>query len=158
MRCTLKKERIKSMKIEIRLAVESDSEALAKIGWEDMGYAEATVELVREKLRKALAKDYERVFVAVCDENIAGFVHAQQYDVLYYPTMINILGLAVSGEYRRLGLATKLMAAVEDWAKETGVKEIRLNSGMGRKGAHEFYRQNGFTDEKEQMRFLKTLE
>lgn len=145
------------MNIAIRLAVESDYEALAQIGREDMGYAEATAELTKEKLRKALAKEYERVFVAVCGEKVVGFVHAQQYDVLYYPTMINILGLAVSGAYRRQGLATKLMAAVEDWARETGVKEIRLNSGITRKGAHDFYRQNGFDDEKEQMRFLKTL-
>ena len=146
------------MKIEIRLAKESDDEALAKIGREDMGYAEATAELTKEKLHKALAKDYERVFVAVCEGAVVGFVHAEQYDVLYYPTMINILGLAVSGAYRRLGLATKLMAAVEDWARETGVKEIRLNSGITRRGAHDFYRQNGFDDEKEQLRFLKTLE
>ena len=67
-----------------------------------MGYAESTVDLVREKLKNALQK--------------------------------------------------------EDWARETGIKEIRLNSGMARKGAHEFYRRMGFTDEKEQMRFLKTLE
>lgn len=145
------------MKIEIRRAAETDYAAIAKIGREDMGYAESEEALVREKLEKALQKDYERVFVAVCDGTVAGFVHAEQYDVLYYPTMINILGLAVSGEYRRLGLGTKLMAAVEDWARETGVRELRLNSGMTRKGAHEFYRRNGFDDEKEQMRFLKTL-
>ena len=88
-----------NVKIEIRRAVGSDYEALAKIGREDMGYAESTAELTKEKLHRALAKDYERVFVAVCDETVAGFVHAEQYDVLYYPTMINILGLAVSGAY-----------------------------------------------------------
>ena len=151
------KERL-IVNVEIRTAVEADYEALARIGREDMGYPESTEALVREKLRKALAKDDERVYVAVLDGNAAGFVHAEQYDVLYYPTMINILGLAVSGEYRRLGIATKLMDAVEGWARESGVWEIRLNSGMTRKGAHEFYRRNGFTDEKEQMRFLKTLE
>ncbi len=34
---------------------------------------------------------------------------------------------------------------------------VHLNSGMSRTGAHEFYRANGFTDEKDQKRFLKTL-
>ena len=145
------------MKIEIRQAVEADYEALAKIGREDMGYVESTDELVREKLPKVLSKDYERVFVAVCDGTVAGFVHAEQYELLYYPALVNILGLAVSGEFRRLGLAAKLMAAVEDWARACGIGEIRLNSGITRTGAHEFYRKNGFDDEKEQKRFLKTL-
>ena len=59
--------------------------------------------------------------------------------------------------YRRLGVASKLMTAVEDWTRENGIREIRLNSGITRTGAHEFYRKNGFDDEKEQKRFLKTL-
>lgn len=145
------------MKIKIRQAVQTDYEAIAKIGREDMGYTESTVELVREKLPKILEKNDERVFVAVCDGAVAGFVHAEQYELLYYPAMVNILGLAVSGEYRRLGLATKLMAAVEDWTRACGIAEIRLNSGITRTGAHEFYRKNGFDNEKEQKRFLKTL-
>lgn len=142
----------------VRWAAEPDAPALAKIGREDMGYAESTEALVREKLKNALQKDDERIFVAECGGQVVGFVHAERYDVLYYPTMVNILGLAVSGEYRRRGMAAMLMQKVEDWARENGVKEIRLNSGMTRKGAHEFYRRMGFTDEKEQMRFLKTLE
>ena len=146
------------MNVEIRKAVPSDFMAIAKIGREEMGYKESEDALVEKMLPKVLEKDYERVFVAVCDGAVAGFVHAEQYELLYYPAMVNILGLAVSSAYRRLGLASKLMAAVEDWSKACGIREIRLNSGMTRKGAHEFYRKIGFDDEKEQMRFLKTLE
>lgn len=145
------------MNIEIRKAAVSDFAAIAQIGREEMGYKESEDALVEKILPKVLEKDYERVFVAVCDGAVAGFVHAEQYELLYYPAMVNILGLAVSGEYRCLGLATKLMEAVEDWARECEIREIRLNSGITRKGAHEFYRKNGFDDEKEQMRFLKTL-
>ena len=146
------------MNIEIRKAVASDFAAIAQIGREEMGYKESEDALVEKILPKVLGKDYERVFVAVCDGAVAGFVHAEQYELLYYPAMVNILGLAVCSTYRRLGLATKLMAAVEDWARECDIREIRLSSGITRKGAHEFYRKNGFDDEKEQMRFLKTLE
>jgi GNAT superfamily N-acetyltransferase len=139
------------------LAVEADSAALAEIGRDDMGYTESTAELVQSKLKNTLKKEDERVLVAVCGETVVGFIHAEQYDVLYYPTMVNILGLAVRVPYRRFGIATKLLAAVEDWARTIDVKEIRLNSGITRLGAHEFYRRNGFTDEKEQKRFLKIL-
>lgn len=145
------------MTVIIRRAAETDAAAIAKLGREAMGYAESTDELVRGKLPKVLEKDYERVFVAECDGEVAGFVHAERYEVLYYPAMVNILGLAVDAAYRRLGVASKLMTAVEDWARENGIREIRLNSGITRTGAHEFYRKNGFDDEKEQKRFLKTL-
>lgn len=145
------------MDVLIRNAVESDFAALAKLGREAMGYEESMDELVHEKLLKILQKDYERVFVAECDGAVAGFVHAEQYELLYYPAMVNILGLAVGDGYRRQGIAAKLMEAVEDWAKDSGIKEIRLNSGITRTGAHGFYRCIGFDDEKEQMRFLKTL-
>lgn len=145
------------MIIEIRPAVESDFEAIARISRNDLGY-DCAPELVQEKLCRVLTTSRERVFVAVCDGVTAGYIHAEDYDVLYFPTMKNILGLAVASEYRRLGLGTKLMQAVENWARETGVYHIRLNSGMTRKGAHDFYRRNGFSDEKEQMRFMKTLD
>ena len=147
-----------AMPVEIRPALETDYSAIAKIGREAMGYEESTDGLVQINLRKALQKDDECVFVAVCGEEIAGFIHAELYELLYYPAMVNILGLAVSEEYRRLGAGTKLLAAAEAWAKAHGVDAIRLNSGITRKNAHDFYRRNGFADEKEQKRFLKILE
>ena len=145
------------MNVLIRCAVETDFAALAKLGREAMGYEESTEALVREKLQKVLKKDYERVYVAEYGGEVVGFVHAEEYEVLYYPAMVNILGLAVDETFRRLGIAAKLMAAVEDWAGKNGIKEIRLNSGISRTDAHRFYRKNGFDDEKEQKRFLKIL-
>lgn len=144
-------------KVIIRIAVESDFASLAKLGCEAMGYEESTEELVHEKLLKILKKDYERVFVAECGGTVVGFVHAQLYELLYYPAMVNILGLAVDAAYRRQGIAEKLMQSVEIWARENGIREVRLNSGITRVRAHEFYRKTGFSDEKEQKRFLKIL-
>lgn len=145
------------MGTEIRIAVEADYEAIARISRDDLGY-DCAPALVREKLRRALQSERERVFVAVCGGEVAGYIHAEDYDVLYFETMKNILGLAVAANHRRKGIGTKLLGAVEDWARETGVGQIRLNSGITRRGAHAFYRANGYTDEKEQKRFIKTLE
>lgn len=145
------------MGTEIRIAVEADYETIARISRDDLGY-DCAPALVREKLRRALQSERERVFVAVCGGEVAGYIHAEDYDVLYFETMKNILGLAVAANHRRKGIGTKLLGAVEDWARETGVRQIRLNSGITRRGAHAFYRANGYTDEKEQKRFIKTLE
>ena len=87
-----------------------------------------------------------------------GYVHAELYILLYFESMVNILGLAVSNECRRQGAGKALIKQVEEWAKEKGVKEIRLNSGGTRKEAHEFYRAIGFDDEKVQVRFVKEVE
>ena len=43
------------------------------------------------------------------------------------------------------------------WAKENGIKKVRLNSGFSRKDAHIFYRSIGYNNEKEQIRFMKEL-
>lgn len=71
--------------------------------------------------------------------------------------MANVLGLAVSEEYRNQGLGRALLTAAEEWAKGKNIFEMRLNSGAKRKEAHCFYRNLGYTDEKEQIRFIKKL-
>ena len=144
------------MVVIVRHAKLSDAPQLVKLFCEDLGYA-CTEALVRAQLERALQTDRERVFVAEQEGRAVGVLHAEDYNVLYCETMKNVLGLAVAGDCRRMGIGTKLLRALEDWARETGVKTIRLNSGMSRTGAHEFYRANGFTGEKDQKRFLKTL-
>ena len=91
------------------------------------------------------------------DGRIIAYVHAERYKTLYFEELVNLLGLAVAKDYRRQGVATELMNQVEHWTKDNGIKMIRLNSGSSRKEAHEFYRKLGFDNEKEQIRFMKSL-
>ena len=73
-----------------------------------------------------------------------------------------ILGLALSGIgamyvsknfIKRLRRLTTTMNEI----KEKGINKVRVNSGFSRKEAHEFYRSLGYNNEKEQIRFLKSL-
>lgn len=84
-------------------------------------------------------------------------MHAQVYKTLYFDELVNFLGLAVSKEYRKHKIGTKLIKTVENWALSIGINKIRVNSGYSRKEAHEFYRKLGYKNEKEQIRFLKEL-
>ena len=84
-----------------------------------------------------------------------GYVHANDYDVIYAPPMKNIMGIAVSNRFRKEGVGRALLAAVEAWARETGAWGIRLVSGAERTGAHEFYRHCGYSGEKRQVNFKK---
>ena len=139
----------------IREAKVTDAAAICRISSKDLGY-DCEEAFVKERLSN-LNEGREVVFVAEIDGKVAGYVHAEIYNLLYFESMVNILGLAVSSDCRRQGAGKALMQQVETWAGENGIKEIRLNSGGVRKEAHEFYRAIGFDDEKVQIRFLKEV-
>lgn len=141
--------------IIIRQAEIEDYKDICKICCDDLGY-NCSEELVKERL-KGLDKNSERVLVAVYNSEVVGYLHAQIYKTLYFEELINFLGLAVSKEYRNKKIGTRLVNEIENWAKENGIKKIRVNSGFSRKEAHEFYRSLGYNNEKEQIRFLKSL-
>ena len=139
----------------IREAKTSDSRGIQALCTNDLGYP-CGEELVAQRIA-GLDRQRECVFVAEAEGAVVGFVHVERYDLLYHPGMANILGLAVSGPFRRRGTGAQLMLAAEAWAKSRGIGELRLNSGGSRREAHAFYRKLGFDDEKTQLRFLKKL-
>ena len=145
------------MEIQIREANLSDAGAIARLNRESMGYHYPEKETA-EKLRMLLGRKQDKIFVAVIEDTVVGYIHANDYDLLYAPAMKNIMGLAVAQEYRRRGIGKVLMAAVEAWAKENGAKGIRLVSGAARQQAHAFYRDCGFGGGKEQLNFKKDLD
>ncbi len=146
-------------KVKIRQATTSDIPAMNELFRKDLGYEECTMEIV-EKQFAGLDNSREAVFVAEAEDDsshIAGVIHVEKYNVLYFPTMANILGIAVSADYRRQGIGSALLKRAEEWARENGASSMRLNSGESRKQAHEFYRTQGYIDDKKQLRFIKEL-
>lgn len=121
---------------------------------DEMGY-DYPPEATREKLESLILSKSDKIFVAVSENKVIGYVHLNDYDVIYAPHMKNIMGIAVSREYKRMGVGSALLAKAEEWAKETGAKGVRLVSGASREGAHEFYRSRGYSGEKKQINFKK---
>ena len=146
-------------KVKIRQATANDIPAMNELFRKDLGYAECRLEIV-EKQFAELDNSRETVFVAEAEDDsshIAGVIHVEKYNVLYFPTMANILGIAVSADFRRQGIGSALLKRAEEWARENGASSMRLNSGESRKQAHEFYRAQGYIDDKKQLRFIKEL-
>lgn len=141
--------------MNVRKAEINDAYAISKICTDDLGY-KCTVELVSDRLKNIDGKR-ETVYVAEINGTVVGYIHAEIYNTLYYESMINILGIAISSDYRRQGIGRALLSRAEEWAKKQGINIVRLNSGNSRKEAHEFYRAMGYDDEKMQVRFLKKL-
>lgn len=163
--------------VKIRHAAASDIPAMNELFQKDLGYAECTLEIV-EKQFAGLYNSREAVFIAEAESTdasgdshdgspdvtsdarlfpIAGVIHVEKYNVLYFPTMANILGIAVAADFRRQGIGSALLKRAEEWARENGAGSMRLNSGESRKKAHEFYRALGYIDDKKQLRFIKDL-
>ena len=139
----------------IREATIEDAFAICNISCADLGY-DCSCEFVSTRISN-LDKGREKVFVAEVNGIVAGYIHAEKYQTLYFEPMINILGLAVSSEFRRRGIGRMLLKRAEHWANEVGIHIIRLNSGASRKEAHLFYRAMGYNNEKGQIRFIKDI-
>ena len=138
----------------IREAISSDANAIWQLNFTEMGYAfplDATI----DNLSKLLHSPSDKIFVAICDGSVVGYVHANDYDLLYAPHMKNIMGIAVSSPYKRKGIGSALLQYVENWALETGASGIRLVSGATRTDAHAFYRRYGYEAIKEQINLKK---
>ena len=67
-----------------------------------------------------------------------------------------IWDLAIIEEYRRLGIATKLMLRAEEIAKTEDITRIWLFSGFQRQYAHELYRKLGYDEERDKA-FVKQI-
>ena len=89
------------------------------------------------------------------NNQLAGFMHIERYDVLYLENMANILGLAIKKDFSKQGLGKAFLLAAENWAQENGIRLMRLNSGINRTNAHVFYEHPGYVSENEQKRFVK---
>ena len=95
----------------IRLAQPSDAAAVCRLNRECMGY-DYSLRATAQKLQNSLADGRCRIFVAELDGQVVGYVHAQDYDVLYFDHMKNILGIAVDPAFRHQGIGRALLNAV----------------------------------------------
>lgn len=142
------------MDITIRKCILADCEQIVLLNKNEMGY-DFPFDITKRRLEKVLDDKNHKINVAVIDNKVVGYVHANNYDLLYAPHLKNILGIAVSSDYKRMGIGKLLLNSIEKWADETGATGVRLVSGATRLGAHEFYRACGYSKEKKQINFKK---
>lgn len=72
------------MDILIRNCSICDVESIQKLNALEMGYNHSLNE-TQSKLESLLQSDRDRIFVAVVGDEVVGYVHANDYDVLYAP-------------------------------------------------------------------------
>lgn len=113
---------------------------------------------VKKNLARIL-KDVDHEFLLFeLGERVTAFIEAEIYAPVYAEqVMLNVLGLVVDEKNQGQGIGAQLLNALEEKAKAREIKVIRLNSGVQRHEAHQFYEHQGYTSNHSQKRFLKFL-
>ncbi len=140
----------------VREAVPGDADTIAWLNAAAMGY-DYPKEKTAAQLKALLDSGRDKILVAEAEGRVVGYLHLQDYDLLYSDHMKNVMGIAVDPACRRRGIGSALLAAGEDWACSTGASGVRLVSGESRKGAHAFYRSLGYEGSKMQLNLKKAF-
>lgn len=141
--------------VEIREATILDATSIAEISTISLGYQCDSI-LVAKRI-KEMDSGKQKVYVAVKNGIVTGFVHVELYQLLYQEDLVNVLGLAVRKDMQKKGYGKRLMQRVEEWAREMHCGAVRLNSAIQRSDAHEFYMALGYENTKVQKRFVKAI-
>lgn len=99
-----------------------------------------------------------RVWVAVCEQGVVGFLSFHAIPLFHEPGMLGrITAMAIDPAFQRRGVGRALVAAAEAFAVECGCASMEVTSGDRReKDAHVFYQALGY--QSDCRRFLKRLE
>ena len=115
--------------------------------------------IVKNNMSRILNDKKQEFLVFDNGNQVVGFIEAETYDAVYSKEiMFNVLGLVVDAQEQGQGIGAQLLSALEENAKARGINVIRLNSGVQRHEAHQFYEHQGYTCNHSQKRFLKVLE
>lgn len=128
-----------------------DASSIALIARVSLGY-NVTIEKVASNILN-IQNHFTKVFEK--ENRVVGFIQAEVYHTLYSDSGFNILGLAVLPEYQGQGIGSELMDVLEQEKNLKQYNFIRLNSGVERVKAHQFYQHKGYVATKEQKRFIK---
>lgn len=121
----------------------------------DLGY-NCEIEKLDIRIQEMSSRGNYQIFVACDGDKVVGFIGCVSYLAFELENEgMKIIALAVSKEYRRKGIGTKLLKTAEQWAKENNIEVILLNSGLPREDAHTFYESQGYF--KKSYGFIKRI-
>lgn len=143
------------MSTSTRTATINDVEYITELSCQ-LGY-ETTREKTRQRLTEILNHTDNCVFVVVNNAKVIGWIHGFYSLRVESENFVEIGGLVVDNNYRNKGIGKLLIETVYNWSRLKECNTIRVRSNTIRKEAHQFYKNLGFTETKEQKVFGKQL-
>ena len=136
----------------IRPAHEADAEALARLAGE-LGYPSTPDEIIE---RLALLRG-DAILVFETGGQVQAWVHVAIGTSLESGRVAEIRGLVVTESRRSQGVGEQLVRAAEEWARERGMRRLRVRTNVNRTRTHVFYERCGFGHAKTSRVYEKQL-
>jgi len=145
------------MRVTIRAAHPQDAKAVSKLIREELEIPVSASDTA-QRLAKFSVSPRHRVFVALVDDLVVGFLHACDFEsVLFHYPMKLVTAMAVARSYRRVGIGRALLMRAERWAGESGAAGLRLEAVLLPAETHAFFEACGYERGQEELRFEKML-
>lgn len=105
----------------------------------------------------AVLRTQDHIDLAFNEHGLVGYVqYGPRYRIGYEP-YLELIQLLVSENQRSTGIGAELVGHVENVARETGMKAVRLDSQVHRSRAHVFYERLGYSFYKISKFYAKNL-
>jgi GNAT superfamily N-acetyltransferase len=142
------------MTVTFRRATQADARPIASLLGE-LGYASTATDVI-DRVQRSLHGETSLLLLAESANDAIGLISAEL--VPYFPngtTVCRVTALVVAAQHRGRGLGEKLLAHVNDFAREHRCSGIELTSAHHRLDAHRFYERVGFSSTS--LRFFRPL-
>ncbi len=141
--------------MKIRKATKLDLEKIIKIWIIEFRKTPWNERWTKEKVKKTISNYSGKIYVAVIDENIVGFVLVTEG---YYVDgkIVSLEELVVAKSYQGHGIGSALLKHIEKIYKKKQFAKIFLNTIKTAK-AYKFYKKKGYGDSKYNANMEKKL-
>jgi GNAT superfamily N-acetyltransferase len=136
------------MPFAIRVAENSDAGAIARLS-EQWGYGSTKEKMLR--CLQEVRNNHDHVLYVLCeDDQIIGWIHGIYSLRIECDPFVEIGGLVVDKEHRRLGFGKSLVDKIVEWSLFKKSSLVRVRCNIIRKEANIFYKKTGFHEIKQQ--------
>lgn len=116
---------------------------------------DVSLEEIQNRIDKLPDKD--RLFLAVEGEYLYGYAHLRiAHDLVDTETAV-VVSIIVRENRRREGIGSRLIAAAETWARQSGRSRLLMRTDVVRTGAHAFFVALGYEGSSTQLEFIRPL-
>jgi len=114
-----------------------------------------SLEEIHSRIDKLPGED--RLLLAVEGERLYGYAHLViAHDLIDSETAV-VVSVIVREDRRRQGVGSRLIAAAETWARQSGRSRLLLRTDVIRTGAHAFFVALGYDGSSTQLEFIRHL-
>jgi len=139
------------LELHIRSVQSEDAPSIAQLS-DQLGY-HSNYEAIKTRIDLMLKDSNHQVFVAILNQQIVGWIHGFYVLKVESDPFMEIGGLIVDNQFRKMGIGKKLVQQIVIWSADHHISKLRVRCNTIRLESHKFYETIGFKLNKEQKVF-----